>query len=125
MSVKRVNVGPRLSEVAVFGDVGYFSDIVVDDADADISAQMRDMPAQIERLLREVGSDKTKILQCQIFLASLKSFDTMNAVWDEWVARGHTPPHARCRTGQCSHGRARGVSRRLRAGGMPAGASPA
>jgi enamine deaminase RidA (YjgF/YER057c/UK114 family) len=94
MPLKRINVGPRLSDVAVFGDVAYFSGVVADDADADVTGQMRDVLAQIDALLREVGSDKAKILQCQIFLASLKSFDAMNAVWDAWVAGGHTPPRA-------------------------------
>lgn len=87
-------MGPRLSKDAVFRDAAYFSGIVADDADADITAHTRNVRAQIDKLLREVGSDETKILQYQIFLASLKSFDAMNAVWDEWVARGHTPPRA-------------------------------
>ena len=40
------------------------------------------------------NSDRTRILMCQIFISSMEHFDGMNAVWDEWVAQGHTPPRA-------------------------------
>ncbi len=52
------------------------------------------MLGHIDRLLAEAGSDKTRILMCQIFLADLKDFAAMNAVWNEWVPAGHTPPRA-------------------------------
>ena len=94
MSLKRIKVGPRLSKVAVFRDVAYFSGIVPRNTGADITDQTREVLAQIDDLLREVGSDKTQILQCQVFLADLKSFDAMNVAWDEWVPREHTPPRA-------------------------------
>lgn len=92
--LRRIGVGPRLSDVAVFRDVAYFSGTVANDEDGDIVAQTRDVLSQIDQLLKEVGSDKTKILQCQIFLADLALFDGMNKAWDEWVPAGHTPPRA-------------------------------
>jgi enamine deaminase RidA (YjgF/YER057c/UK114 family) len=48
----------------------------------------------VERLLKEAGSDKSRILMAQIFLADLADFDGMNAVWDAWVVPGQTPPRA-------------------------------
>jgi len=48
----------------------------------------------IDRLLAEVGSDKTQILSCQIYLSDVKDFAGMNTVWDEWVAAGNAPPRA-------------------------------
>jgi enamine deaminase RidA (YjgF/YER057c/UK114 family) len=44
--------------------------------------------------LAECGSDKTQILQAQIFLADVKDFPAMNSVWDAWVPQGHTPARA-------------------------------
>ena len=52
------------------------------------------MLGHIDRLLGEAGSDKSRILMCQIFLADIKDFAGMNAVWNEWVAEGHAPPRA-------------------------------
>ncbi|HBD36459.1 MAG TPA: hypothetical protein DC084_23045, partial [Cupriavidus sp.] len=45
-------------------------------------------------LLAEAGSDKTRILMCQIFLTDITRIGEMNEVWDEWVAQGNTPPRA-------------------------------
>ena len=47
-----------------------------------------------DRLLNEAGSDKSCILMCQIFISDMAQFAGMNAVYDEWVAQGHTPPRA-------------------------------
>jgi enamine deaminase RidA (YjgF/YER057c/UK114 family) len=50
--------------------------------------------AVIDKLLATAGSDKTKILMAQIFVANMKEFDGMNKAWDAWVADGHAPPRA-------------------------------
>ena len=47
-----------------------------------------------DRLLGEAGTDKSRILMTQIFLADLADFPAMNAVWDAWVVAGQTPPRA-------------------------------
>jgi enamine deaminase RidA (YjgF/YER057c/UK114 family) len=48
----------------------------------------------IDRLLMEAGSDKSRILMCQIYLADMKYFSGMNVAWNEWVAAGDAPPRA-------------------------------
>ena len=45
-------------------------------------------------LLALAGSDKTKILSAQIWMADMADFQKMNAVWDAWVAPGHAPARA-------------------------------
>jgi enamine deaminase RidA (YjgF/YER057c/UK114 family) len=50
--------------------------------------------AAIDALLARAGSDKSKILMAQIFIADMAEFAAMNAVWDAWVVPGHTPPRA-------------------------------
>ena len=47
-----------------------------------------------DALLAKAGTDKTRILRAQIFLADIADFPGMNAVWDTWVVAGHTPPRA-------------------------------
>jgi enamine deaminase RidA (YjgF/YER057c/UK114 family) len=59
-----------------------------------VGGQTREVLGHIDRLLAECGSDKTRILMCQIFLADMADYDEMNAVWKEWVPQGHTPPRA-------------------------------
>ena len=62
--------------------------------DLGIREQTAEVLATIDRLLAEAGSDKTRILMAQIFLADLADFDGMNEVWDDWVAPGDAPPRA-------------------------------
>ena len=60
----------------------------------DIRGQTAEVLAAIDKLLQEAGTDKSRILMAQIFLADLADFEGMNAVWDAWVAPGNTPPRA-------------------------------
>ena len=50
--------------------------------------------AMIDKLLARAGSDKTKILRAQLYIADVKDLAGMNAAWDAWVPAGHTPPRA-------------------------------
>ena len=92
--IQRFDVGPRMSEMAVHGGVVYLAGQVAADATQDIHGQTRQVLAAIDALLVRGGSDKSKILRAQIFLADLADFAAMNAVWEAWVVPGQTPPRA-------------------------------
>lgn len=94
MSIQRFDVGPRLSEMAVHGGVVYLAGQVPEDGGADIAGQTRQVLAAVDALLARAGSDKTRLLRVQIYLADLADFDGMNAEWDAWVAPGQAPPRA-------------------------------
>ncbi len=92
--VQRFDVGARMSEMAVHNGKGYLAGQVAEDASQDIGGQTRQVLAAIDALLARAGSEKSRLLMVQIFLADLNDFAGMNAVWDAWVAPGHTPPRA-------------------------------
>ena len=92
--VQRFDVGPRLSEMAVHNGVCYLAGQVAGDASADITGQTQQVLAQIDALLARAGTDKSKILMCQIFIVDLAEFPALNAVWEQWVATGNAPPRA-------------------------------
>lgn len=94
MEIKRLHVGKTLSEAAIHNGVVYLAGQIAEDGTQDIRGQTREVLGHIDRLLAEAGSDKTRILSCQIFLADLQHFDAMNAAWNEWVAEGNAPPRA-------------------------------
>lgn len=92
--VQRLHVGPRLSEAAIHRGTVWLAGQVPDDETLDIRGQTAQVLAHVERLLLEAGSDKSRILMAQVFLADLADFDGYNAVWDAWVVPGATPPRA-------------------------------
>lgn len=91
--IKRIGTGARMSEgvcyngiIWVAGQVGAPGESVAD--------QTRACLAEVDRILATAGTDKTRILSAQIWLADMADFAEMNSVWDTWVPQGHTPARA-------------------------------
>src|SRR3546814_14184253 len=80
--------------MAIFNGVAYLAGQVPDDSSLDIQGQTAQVLATIDRLLATAGTDKSRILMAQIFVANIKEFDGMNKAWDAWVAPGNAPPRA-------------------------------
>jgi enamine deaminase RidA (YjgF/YER057c/UK114 family) len=68
--------------------------VALDRPGAPVGEQTRNVLDRIDALLREAGTDKTKLLSATIWLADMRTFDEMNAVWDSWVADGCAPARA-------------------------------
>jgi enamine deaminase RidA (YjgF/YER057c/UK114 family) len=94
MSITRHHTNQRMSQIVIHGDTVYLAGQVADDASADVGVQTRQVLQKIDILLAEAGSDKSKILSAQIWIASMGHFAQMNEVWDDWVAEGHAPARA-------------------------------
>jgi enamine deaminase RidA (YjgF/YER057c/UK114 family) len=91
--ITRLRTNQRMSQVVTHGDTVYLAG-QVSDAASDVAGQTRDILAQIDGLLAEAGSDKTKVLMATIWLSDIGTFDEMNAEWDAWVPDGHAPARA-------------------------------
>ena len=98
MPIERHHVGKRLSDAVVFTPgnerIVFLAGQVADDKDADMSTQTKQVLASIDRLLAEVGSDKSRLLSATIFLPDMADFPALNAVWEAWVVAGQTPARA-------------------------------
>lgn len=94
MSITRHHGNQRMSQIVIHGDTVYLAGQVAGDASADIRTQTRQVLAKIDSLLAEAGSDNTRILSAQVWLASIGHFAAMNEVWDAWVPEGHAPARA-------------------------------
>lgn len=92
--VQRFDVGARMSEMAVHNGVCYLAGQVAVEGEPDIEGQTREVLANIDALLARAGTDKSKILRAEIFLATMADFAGMNRVWEAWVVPNHTPPRA-------------------------------
>ena len=95
MKVERKEVGPRMSQIVIHGDTVYLAGIVAhQNAGKSVTEQTREIVATIDRYLGQAGTDKSKLLSANIWLADIATFAEMNAVWDAWVAPGQTPARA-------------------------------
>ena len=98
MPIERHHVGKRLSDAVVFTPgnerIVFLAGQVADDKDADMSTQTKQVLASIDRLLAEVGSDKSRLLSATIFLPDMADFPSLNEVWEAWVVPGQTPARA-------------------------------
>ncbi|MEX0941966.1 MAG: RidA family protein [Pseudomonadales bacterium] len=95
MTIERLKVGARMSQAVIHGEVVYLSGQVARNAPGEpAAAQTRDILAAIDALLEAAGTDKSRLLTANIWLADMKDFAEMNEVWDAWVVVGHTPARA-------------------------------
>lgn len=92
--IKRFQVGNRLSEMAIYNNVAYLAGQIPEDDSQDMYGQTKQVLAEIDKWLKQAGTDKSRILMAQIFVANMLEFDEMNRAWDEWVATDNAPPRA-------------------------------
>lgn len=92
-TIKRFGTGPRMSEAVAYNGIIWVAGQVGTQGDS-VADQTRTCLAEVDRILAAAGSDKTRILSAQIWLADMADFAEMNSVWDQWVPQGHTPARA-------------------------------
>jgi enamine deaminase RidA (YjgF/YER057c/UK114 family) len=90
MSIERIESGDRMSQAVVNNGIVYLAG-QVGAPGQDATAQTTEVLAQVDRLLALAGSDKTKILTAQVWVADMADFAAMNAVWDGWVSKDNAP----------------------------------
>jgi enamine deaminase RidA (YjgF/YER057c/UK114 family) len=94
MSITRSHSNSRMSQLVIHGDTIYLAGQVASDSNANIAVQTQQVLDKIDALLAEAGSNKSRILSAQIWLANIGHFAAMNEVWDQWVADGNAPARA-------------------------------
>lgn len=105
MQIERRHVRQRLSQLVIHGDTLYLAGIVADEpVPEDAGAQTASILARIDSLLKEAGSDRSRMLSATIWLSDMAHYDAMNAVWDPWVPEGCAPARA-CVESRLAHPR--------------------
>ncbi len=94
MTIQRIAPGDRMSGAVVHGDTIYLAGHVSADRGLGVKGQTRAILERIEQRLAEAGSDKSRILSVQIWLADISTFEEMNEVYDAWVDRANPPTRA-------------------------------
>ena len=91
--ITRYGTGPRMSEAVAYNGILWVAG-QLGEPTGSVADQTRQALAEVDRILAEAGTDKTRILSAQIWLADMSTFAEMNSVWDQWVPQGHTPARA-------------------------------
>jgi enamine deaminase RidA (YjgF/YER057c/UK114 family) len=91
--ITRIETGPRMSQAVICNGLIWLAGQVAAPGHS-VTEQTKAVLANIDRLLAEAGSDRTRILSAQIWLADMADFAEMNAAWDAWVPQGHAPARA-------------------------------
>ncbi len=94
MTIKRHEPSDILSKAVEANGFVFLAGIVANDVTAGIQAQTRDVIGQIDALLAKCGSDKSKIVQAQIWVPDIKLRGDMNVVWKEWNGGKDLPARA-------------------------------
>ena len=95
MTIKRIQPGPRMSQAVVYNGIAFLAgQVAADKPGASVAEQTKNILDRIDGLLKEAGTDKSKLLTANIWLADIGSFAEMNGVWDAWVSPGNTPARA-------------------------------
>ena len=88
--ITRIEPGPRMSQAVVHNGVAHLAG-QVGAPGASVTEQTRAVLGEVDRLLAACGTDKSRLLTAQIWLADMAAFQEMNAVWDAWVDRNNPP----------------------------------
>ena len=88
----RLGTEPPHPDAAVHGGTVHLAGQVADDLNKNIEGQTHEVLASVDHWLGQTGTDKSRILMCQVFRADIKDFDGMNRVRNAWVPPAPAPP---------------------------------
>lgn len=94
MSIERVLPSTRYSEAVIVNGLVFCAGMVPECSSSDARIQTEDVLAQIDALLAQCGSDKSKLVDATIYLAEMADYAAMNLAWDNWVTPGQAPARA-------------------------------
>src|SRR3954447_20863105 len=93
-TIKRHHPGGALSRAVEFGNLVFVAGTTADDRSASCKAQTHEVLKKIDRYLSDAGSDKSKILWCNVWMTDIREKDQMDAAWQEWVDKDNKPARA-------------------------------
>jgi enamine deaminase RidA (YjgF/YER057c/UK114 family) len=94
MSIVRIDPGPRMSRAVVHGNTVYLAGHVSKEPAGSVRGQTQAILAAIDARLAAAGSDRSKLLSANVWLADIGTFEEMNAVWDAWIDPKNPPARA-------------------------------
>jgi len=92
--IKRMGDSKILSAAVVANGFAFLAGVTPKDRTGDVYEQTRDVLAQIESNLLAAGTDKTRLVNVNIWLKDISTFSEMNRAWQEWIPGDALPARA-------------------------------
>lgn len=92
--ITRTDPGAVLSKAVEYHGFVYLQGLTAKDPNKDIKGQTAECLEQIDHLLELHGTDKTRLLQAQIWVTDIRNREAMNEVWVAWLPKDGAPVRA-------------------------------
>ena len=92
--IVRTDAGEILAKAVEYHNFVYVQGCTAKDVSKDIKGQTRETLDQIDAILETHGTDKTRLLQAQIWVKDIRDRDAMNEIWKAWLPKGAAPARA-------------------------------
>jgi enamine deaminase RidA (YjgF/YER057c/UK114 family) len=84
---------PIISRSVIAGGIVYVSGITPDPI-GDVVAQTHQVLERGDEALKRAGTDKSRLISAQAWLADMRDFEMHNGVWNKWVNPDNPPVRA-------------------------------
>jgi enamine deaminase RidA (YjgF/YER057c/UK114 family) len=85
---------PIISQAVVHSNVAYLAGITPNPIVGEIKTQTAQVLRRVDELLSLAGTDKSRLLSAQVWIADMRLFEDHNSVWNEWVDPANPPARA-------------------------------
>lgn len=92
--IERQHSNQRMSQLVSFANLVWTAGQVAKDPSQDMAGQTQQILDQIDALLADAGTDKSKLISANIWVSDIRQFAHMNEVWDAWVDSNNAPARA-------------------------------
>ena len=91
--IKRLKGNESFSAATLAQGIIHISGQVPDPEYTSIEEQTKNVLEKIDKILKELDSNKVALLNANLFIKDLSDFAIVNQIWNEWL--GHHPRPAR------------------------------
>ena len=92
--IARTEPNKVLSKAVEYHNFVFLQGMTARDTSRDIKGQTADVLEQIDQVLETHGTDKTRLLQAQIWVKDIRDREAMNEVWTAWLPESGAPGRA-------------------------------
>jgi len=90
-SIQRIEGTAFYSKAVIHAGTVYVSGVIPDDDSWDIKTQVLQVLTKIDGSLKSAGTDKSKLLNVNVYLVDTKDFAAMNEVYTSWIDPNNKP----------------------------------